>query len=82
MRRHYIDKHCETNCGSDDSIPLHREILVFTSEQWNKLGQINLTNLRVNQQNDETLYIYNERLNMSNLLYSVDELNQEHLYDT
>ncbi len=67
VRSYYIDKHSKPNSGSNDTIPLNREILVFASEQRDELRQLNLADLRIDQENDES---------------GVDELNQEHLYDT
>ena len=55
MRRHYIDKHRETDSGADNSVPLHSEVLILTRKQRNKLGQRNLTNLSIDQQNDQPL---------------------------
>ncbi len=63
----YIDKHGEANGGADDAVPLYRKILVFTGKQWDEFGQLDFTDLSIDQENDQT---------------SVDELNQKHLYDT
>ena len=67
MRSYYIDKHSKPNSRPNNSIPLNREILVFPSKQRDELRQLNLAYLRIDEENDES---------------GVDELNQEHLYDT
>jgi hypothetical protein len=67
VRSYYIDKHSKPNSRPDNSIPLYREILVFPCKQGYELRQLNLADLRIDQENDES---------------GVDELYQEHLYDT
>jgi hypothetical protein len=67
VRSYYIDKHRKPNRRPNNSIPLNREILVFASKQGYELRQLNLADLRIDQENDES---------------GVNELYQEHLYDT
>jgi len=48
MRSYYIDEHCEADCGTDNAIPLNSEVLVFSGEEWNELGQLDLTDFGIN----------------------------------
>jgi hypothetical protein len=66
MRSYYIDEHCEADCRADNTVPLDSEVLVFSSEEWYELGQFDLTDFGIDQQDHQS---------------SIDKLNQKHLYD-